>query len=129
MTLWQRHQALMEPNIAEVAIYKRGKKTHAEIAEILDVDDVDKETVDKISLRLTALGIIRRHTSQNDQFEQFCRTVEIADKQPENAQLSAKELAVLLDSDTVVANEGRVSRARVRNRHQVKATPPGKAGE
>jgi len=123
-TLWQRHQTLMEPHVAEVAIYKRGKRTHAQIAKILQVD---KDEVDKISLQLTALGIIRRHTWQTDRFERFCRTVEIADTQPKNAQLSAKKLAVLLTSD--MADEERVSRARVRNRHQVKAAPPGKAGE
>jgi len=124
-TLWQRHQALMEPNVAEVAIYKRVKKTHVQIAEILHLDESD---VDKISLRLANLGILS-HSTQAERFALFCRQVELADAQPENSQLTAKQLAVKLRSLGITADEQRVTRARERNRLQAKPSSPGNAGK
>lgn len=117
-TLWQRHQALMEPNVAEVAIYKRVRKSHAQIAVKLPID---KEEVDRISRRLAELGVIRRHAPQTDKFEQFCREVGIADQQAGDSPLPTGKLAALM-----VADYQRVSRARKRNRLQAKASSLGR---
>jgi DNA-binding Lrp family transcriptional regulator len=117
-TLWQRHQALMQPGAAEIAIYKRVKMSHAKIAEKIQVD---KSEVDRISRNLADLGIIRRHAPVTDQFEQLCREVEIADKQAGDSPLPTGELAAVMDADYQ-----RVSRARRRNRLQAKASSLGR---
>jgi hypothetical protein len=118
-TLWQRHQTLMEPNVAEVAIYKRGKKNHAEIAEILGID---KNVVDKISLRLARMGIIKPRTPQAKEFTLFCKEVALADGKSEGgtSTLISSELAAKMGNDLQ-----RVNRARVRNRLQARPSSPG----
>jgi len=115
--LWRQHQLLMQPKFAEVAVYKRAKKTHAKIAEKLGVE---KHEVDKISIRLADFGIIEQGT-QAKNFAQFCKKVEKADQQAEGHPLSTKELAAAL-----TASDQRVRDARKRNRLQGKSSTPGK---
>lgn len=103
--LWGKLEIVREPYFLEIAMLKRKKVHHQEIAGELEIK---KTRVDEISKALIAHGVIEpsgRGRAQADKFEALCRRVELI----EDPLLSDEKMAEMLD-----VSQTKIERARAR---------------